>query len=175
MQYGADCEVYSNVTGQSYSTGNLQVPGQTSQSGFVPSSAQQWTTITLPLDPQYIGPATWVRFTFLSVGGNPFYLDRVRIEDPAAPLATHDETLARYALEAYPNPATGELRLRYPAPGPAPTGLRLYDALGRQVRAFAAPARPDEALSLRDLAAGVYVLRGELAGHPVSCRVAVAE
>ncbi|MBF9222692.1 M43 family zinc metalloprotease [Hymenobacter ruricola] len=174
VQYGPDCEVYSNVTGQSYTTGSLQVPGQTAQNGFVPTSVQQWTTITLPLDPQYIGPATWLRFQFQSTGGNPFYLDRVRIEDPAAPLATHNETLARPALEVYPNPATRELRLRYPAPGPAPTGLRLYDALGRQVRAFAAPV-PDGPLSLQGLAAGVYVLRGELAGHPMSCRVAVAE
>jgi hypothetical protein len=174
VQYGTDCDVYSNITGQSYSTGNLQVPGQTAQSGFVPGSAQQWTTITLLLDPQYIGPATWVRFTFQSVGGNPFYLDQVRIEDPNAPLAAHDEALARPALEVYPNPATRELRLRYPAPGSAPTGLRLYDALGRQVRAFAAPG-PDGPLSLQGLAAGVYVLRGELAGHAVSCRVAVAE
>ncbi|WP_331058884.1 M43 family zinc metalloprotease [Hymenobacter sp.] len=81
VQYGTDCEVFSNITGQVYISGRLQAAGQAPQSGFVPTSAPQWTTFTLLLNQQYIGPNTWVRFQFRSTGGNPIYLDQVRIYD----------------------------------------------------------------------------------------------
>ncbi|MBC8085106.1 MAG: hypothetical protein H7Z21_18060, partial [Hymenobacter sp.] len=41
VQYGTDCGVSSNGSGQRYDISNLQVPGQTAQSGFMPTSAQQ--------------------------------------------------------------------------------------------------------------------------------------
>ena len=68
----------------------------------------------------------------------------------------------------FPNPATGELRLRFPA-GTVPTRLRLLDAQGRVVRVFADAT----ALSVRGLPAGMYVLRATLAGQEVARRVAV--
>ena len=69
----------------------------------------------------------------------------------------------------FPNPAATELRLQFPAATP-PTGLRLYDGQGRLVRAFAEAAAP---LSVRGLAAGLYVLRATVAGQAVGRRVAV--
>jgi hypothetical protein len=88
-------------------------------------------------------------------------------------LLNTEAAAARLGFAAYPNPAHRELYIQLPA-GATATGLCLYDALGRPVRAFAAPG-PNGPLLVQGLAAGVYVLRGELAGHPVSCRVAVAE
>ena len=97
-----------------------------------------------------------------------------RMQSTGTLLSAASRTAVALGFEVYPNPAAGELRLRYPATGPALAGLRLYDVRGRLARAFAAPG-PDGALSLRGLAAGVYVLRAELGGQPVSTRVAVAE
>lgn len=69
----------------------------------------------------------------------------------------------------FPNPATSELKLQLPG-GTRPTGLRLFDAQGRLVRAF---ADATSVLSVRGLPGGLYVLRGTLAGQQVSRRVAV--
>jgi len=121
-------------------------------------------------------PGGAVQVFWASAGAAPTGQDicAARVQNSGSLLSTAGRPAAALGFEAYPNPATGELRLRYPLAGPAPTGLRLYDAQGRLARAFAAPG-PDGALSLRGLAAGMYVLRAELAGQPVSRRVAVAE
>ena len=97
-----------------------------------------------------------------------------RMQSSGTLLGATSRMAVALGFAAYPNPAVGELRLRYPPTGSAPAGLRLYDMRGRLMRAFAAPG-PDGVLSLRGLAAGVYVLRAELGGQPVSTRVAVAE
>ena len=62
VQYGTDCALSGNVTGQTYFITQPQAAGQTAQNGFVPTSAQQWATTVLPLNPLYIGASTWVRF-----------------------------------------------------------------------------------------------------------------
>ena len=79
-----------------------------------------------------------------------------------------EATATRLGFAAYPNPAHGELRLQLPT-GVVATDLRLYDAQGRLVSAFAPAAR----LPLPALAPGLYMLRATLAGQPVSQRVAV--
>lgn len=165
VQYGTDCEVFGNVTGRVFSSGELQVTGQPAQAGFVPTTAQQWTTLVLPLDPQYLGPATWVRFQFKSTGGNPIYLDRVRIEDANAPLAS-PAALARLALAVYPNPLTAETALHFTLPAAGAVAVRLTDLLGRAVAQV--PARhygagpqviPLPVGSGQSLAGGVYLVR----------------
>ena len=178
VQYGTDCEVYSNTTGQVYYTGNLQVPGQTPRNGFVPTSGQQWTTIALTLNPQYIGPATWVRFQFTSKGGNPFYLDKVRIADPNA-LGTSAEALARRAIAVYPNPLTAETAVHFTLAAPETAAVQLTDLLGRpvaQVPPRAYGAGP-QAIALPKsggaLAAGVYLVRLTLGEETFTTRVLV--
>jgi len=117
-----------------------------------------------------------VQAYWASVGGAPTGRDICagRMQSSGTLLGAASRTAVALGFVAYPNPAVGELRLRYPPTGSAPAGLRLYDMRGRLMRVFAAPG-PDGVLSLRGLAAGVYVLRAELGGQPVSTRVAVAE
>ena len=179
VQYGTDCEVFSNVTGQSYVSSQLQVTGQAAQNGFVPTSAQQWTTITLPLDQQYIGPNTWVRFQFKSNGGNPIYLDQVRIYDASA-LATSPEALARLAISVYPNPLTAETAVHFTLPTSSTVAISVTDLLGRtaaQVPAKVFGAGP-QAIALpgtgrQALAAGVYLVRLTVGEQTFSSKVLV--
>lgn len=70
-------------------------------------------------------------------------------------------------------PATAELRLALPA-GAAAKHPWLYDAQGRLTRAFADTGTAG-LLSVRGLPAGLYVLRGTLAGHVISHRIAVEQ
>ena len=70
-------------------------------------------------------------------------------------------------FEVYPNPASADLQLSRPS---GAAQLRLYDAQGRLVRAFADGAA---SLPVRGLPVGLYVLRGTVAGQPASRRVAV--
>ena len=177
VQYGTDCEVYSNVTGMTYTSGDLQVAGQPSQNGFVPNAARQWKTLTLPLNPAYLGASTWVRFGFKTKGGNPFYLDQVRINTAAA-LGTSPAALARFAISVYPNPLTAETAVHFTLPTPGPVAVQLFDLLGREVAQV--PARVYEAgpqairlpgSSGRALAGGVYLVRLTLDEQSFSTRV----
>jgi len=115
-----------------------------------------------------------VYWSTVGAGGLNQDILAARVQSSGSLLGNAARTEAALGFGVFPNPAAGEVRLRYSPTGPAPTGLRLYDVQGRLVRAFAPPTGPAGALSLRGLAAGIYVLRAELAGQPVSCRVAVA-
>ena len=84
----------------------------------------------------------------------------------AVPLATAAPRTALPPLALYPNPAHGTATVALPASA-TPAILTLADALGREVRRFAAPApgATQALLDLRGLPAGLYLLRaGEATG-----------
>ncbi|WP_210516080.1 T9SS type A sorting domain-containing protein [Hymenobacter terricola] len=113
-----------------------------------------------------------VQFFWASAGAAPTGQDVCagRMQNAGTLLSTERAAEAA-GFDVFPNPATSELRVRLPL-GATARQLRLYDALGRPVRAYA-EAGPAAALSLRGLPAGLYVLRGTLAGQEVSRRVVV--
>ena len=176
VEYGTNCGL-NNSTVTNYVSPLLQVPGQAAQNGFVPTSAQQWNTITLPLNPLYIGASTYLTFRYRTTGGNPFYLDQVRIYDPTAS-ATADEARARLAIGVYPNPMTAETAVHFILPTPAQAAVQLTDVLGREVARV--PARKygagPQAIGLPPgsaLVAGVYVVRLTLGDETFTTRVLV--
>ncbi|WP_310391747.1 M43 family zinc metalloprotease [Hymenobacter sp.] len=182
VQYGTDCELQSNTGGRNYLNGELIAAGQAAQTGFVPTSAQQWTTLALPLDPRYIGPSTWVRFVARSNGGNPFYLDDVRIVDAATPTATSAAELARRGIGVYPNPLTAETAVHFTLTAAERAAVRLTDMLGREVAS--SPAKSygpgPQAIRLpgaagRALPAGVYVVHLTLGQQVFTTRVLVPQ
>ncbi|GAA4350999.1 hypothetical protein GCM10023185_09300 [Hymenobacter saemangeumensis] len=74
-------------------------------------------------------------------------------------------------LHVWPNPAHGVLHLRLEAKA-QPQRVTLFDAVGKAV--LAQPATTDElTLSTATLAPGLYVLRVDYAGGPVTRRVAI--
>jgi len=176
VEYGTNCGL-NNSTVTNYVSPLLQVPGQAAQNGFVPTSAQQWNTITLPLNPLYIGASTYLTFRYRTTGGNPFYLDQVRIYDPTVS-ATADEARARLAIGVYPNPMTAETAVHFILPTPAQAAVQLTDVLGREVARV--PARKygagPQAIGLPPgsaLVAGVYVVRLTLGDETFTTRVLV--
>ncbi|UOQ99778.1 T9SS type A sorting domain-containing protein [Hymenobacter sp. 5317J-9] len=92
-----------------------------------------------------------------------------RIQSSGSLLSSTERAAAALGVEVYPNPATSELRLRFPAAA-KPGSLRLYNGCGDLVRVFADAAQP---LSVRGLPVGLYVLRATVAGQAVSQRLAV--
>ena len=98
--------------------------------------------------------------------GNDIFVARLT---GAVPLATAAPRPALPALALYPNPARGTATVALPA-GLAGQPLRLHDALGHELRRFAAPApgATEALLDLRGLPAGLYLLRiGEATGKLV--------
>jgi hypothetical protein len=78
------------------------------------------------------------------------------LADPAVLSVAPD--LPREPLALYPNPAQDRTTLRLPAASAGP--LQLFDAMGREVRRYAAPAgNPEVTLDLHGLPAGVYIVR----------------
>ena len=91
-----------------------------------------------------------------------------------AALASHTAP----AWEAYPNPATDVLNVTADLPTAGPVRVELLDLLGRSLRqqTIGAPAGPfRQAVDLRGLAAGVYVLRLTPPTGPALSRQVVRE
>jgi hypothetical protein len=70
----------------------------------------------------------------------------------------------REPLALYPNPAHDRTTLRLPAASAGP--LQLFDAMGREVRRYAATTgTPEVTLDLRGLPAGVYIVRAGISSR----------
>jgi hypothetical protein len=96
------------------------------------------------------GATTLVNPNFNSLG----FLASLTDPTPTATAAGR----ALVAAQLFPNPARRTVTLRLPA-GTVPAPPTLTDAQGRAVRHYPAPARPETILDLRDLPAGLYLLR----------------
>ena len=94
-----------------------------------------------------------------------------RMQNSGTLLGAAERRAAAVGFEAYPNPASTELYVQFPA-NTRPTQLRLYDSQGRVVGSFA-DADVGRPLSLRGLAPGLYTAQATLAGQQVSRRVVV--
>ncbi|AMR28326.1 hypothetical protein A0257_15340 [Hymenobacter psoromatis] len=86
------------------------------------------------------------------------------LDDQELPLAARPATNAATALQVYPNPSAGPVRVAWPA-GARPTHLDVLDALGRPVRTAALPpAATEHPLDLTGLPPGIYLLRLQTLG-----------
>lgn len=75
-----------------------------------------------------------------------------------------------YAIDVYPNPAAGDVHLKYTLPVPADVFLEVYDALGRPVQSLEMGRKTigtyrDE-LQTGELASGAYLLMLKTEGTP---------
>jgi uncharacterized delta-60 repeat protein len=106
---------------------------------------------------------------FTQVAGQA-HLSAVRLLVPN--LVTAARRAADARTQVWPVPAATELHLRVSL-ADRPRQLVLLDALGRVVRRQQASATAEQTLSVRQLPAGVYLLRIDYAAGPVTRRVVV--
>ncbi|MFM7232409.1 MAG: hypothetical protein ACKO3S_10520 [bacterium] len=139
----------------------------------------EWTEERVDLSAFAPGPVR-VRFRMSSdlfVGGGGWWVDEVRVLDPAAPVtAVAPGAGAQVALGAmWPNPAHDALRQALRTPRAARAEWSLHDLAGRRVATlWRGPLEPGthtlEALLPRGLAGGLYFARLALDGGTVSAR-----
>jgi hypothetical protein len=114
--------------------------------------------------------------------GIPRYalLKNVRFKGTAQTvLATTSAQALAAQVQLYPNPAAGRFHLQLPqlsgAAAQQPVGLRLLNNLGQTVLVGSLPATAGRAaeadVDVRGLAAGVYYLRLDVAGTPITRKV----
>ena len=118
------------------------------------------------------GSATWLS------GGVDVYAGLGSFASAVCPrvTGTRGPAAPARALELYPNPATGAVRLRLPgSPAALPATIALLDGLGRTVRTHTAVLGGAEAalLDLRGLPAGLYAVRVAGTGATYTGRVVV--
>ncbi len=113
--------------------------------------------------------------------GSTFYRLRIQVEggteiySGVVELRRGLDSAPARTLEAFPNPTTGELTVRFLAQGAGTGHLLLYNTLGQRV--FQTLIAVEEAglvelkVSLRDLPAGVYLLAVEQGGTFQQCTV----
>jgi hypothetical protein len=90
--------------------------------------------------------------------------------------AERKRTVSReLAITAAPNPASGQVCIRYACPPAEPARIRLYSVAGRAVKTLASRQAGTGALRFcpADLPAGVYVLRLETAHRSTGVRLTI--
>ena len=140
---------------------------------YVMSSNTQ--SAVIPFDWQWVGDGTLVvcgKGIQAGITVTQGWLARFDLRN--TPLGTRSAASADAAqLEAWPNPARGQVRLRWPA-GWGGRAVALHDVLGRQVAGQTLVAGQAEAvLPLAGVGPGVYVLRLHGAHGVVSKRLVV--
>ncbi|MBO0358673.1 T9SS type A sorting domain-containing protein [Hymenobacter sp. BT186] len=162
VSYSTDCGV-TWLTLQAYNATALSTRGSNPQIGFVPTAAD-WQTLSLPL-PSTVQRAQrfQLRLEDISTGGNPLYIDNLRILDP---LGIQDAEMARRGISVYPNPLTAETAVHFTLTGTERAQVRLTDLLGREVTRTALKSYGAGAQSIRlqasngaALPAGVYMVQ----------------
>ncbi len=174
VQASTDCGV-SWQTEITYSAATLSTVGARLQNGFVPDSLQFWQTLSLPIDPIYLGsPRFQLRFALNSRQGNDFYLDAVRL---GLPTPVRTAAFARAGLQLAPNPYTAETTIALTLARPARAAVQLTDALGRVLGTGPVRALPGGThqlpLPVSNLRPGLYVVRVLLDGQPYTTKLVV--
>ncbi|WP_375435405.1 M43 family zinc metalloprotease [uncultured Hymenobacter sp.] len=179
VSYSTDCGVNWSTL-QTYNTAALNTKGTLVQIGYVPTAAADWQTFTLPLP--VLAPTTerlLVRLEATSGGGNPLYIDNLRIIDQAI-LGTQEAEMARRGIRVYPNPLTVETAVHFTLVGAERAQVRVTDLLGREVVSTAPKMYGAGAQSIRlqnvngaALPAGVYVVHLTLGTQTFTTKVLV--
>ncbi len=108
----------------------------------------------------------WIGGEFIGAAGQPSSCI-ARWETEAFGTAAEDEEImpASLDLEAYPNPSSGAITVRFRLDAPGPVRLSVYDLLGRKVAvltdAVQTSGTHEVQLGVAGLAAGVYLVRLE--------------
>ncbi|MBM3331094.1 T9SS type A sorting domain-containing protein [candidate division WOR-3 bacterium] len=120
-----------------------------------------------------------VALAFVAAGDSATYLDACQRAqdwyDANVGVAEPDPKpqASSYRLEAYPNPATNAVNIRFSTPLSGPSSLRVYDAQGRLVHSTFEQRPSPFRLDLRSMPAGVYYLRMTSGDQTLSRRVAI--
>lgn len=123
----------------------------------------RFTDASLP----FRAEALTYRLKQVDLDGSATFSDPVTVQRPVD---------AMRLLSPFPNPARRRATVRFALPERADVTLRLYDALGRQVRTLVdgrRGGRREAQLDVSDLSSGVYFLRLQSAGHVQTERLTV--
>ncbi|MBK7337023.1 MAG: T9SS type A sorting domain-containing protein [Saprospirales bacterium] len=163
MKLGPDGKIYINVP--NFPSRYLHVIDQPDSAGVACNVLQH--SVLLPTFNNYSLPHHPV--TRLGVmEGSP--CDTIVSAVEAPPI------LEQEGWSLYPNPAAGSVTLSCAAPQSGPALWLLYDALGRELRREALPARyAEKTVSLEGLAKGLYFYRVEREGEAVHAGKLIVE
>jgi len=144
----------------------LRVYRNTGQSGAGRFDLASGATLLTHPNPVYM------RLADVDADGHPDIVLACRGDDTVSIFYSSGQVLAtaaaaEFTVAVYPNPARGAVQLRWPI-GVASGPVVLVDMLGRVVRRWPAAT---SLLPVQDLPRGVYVLRTELSGRPLTQRL----
>ncbi len=156
----------------------LSTNGVQNLPNFVPTTASQWRTDSIPLINQFLNQAAvMIKFEAITRSvGNNLYLDNLRIESQSLGL-TADLAAAGIALA--PNPLTPETAVRLTLSRPTRVSVRIRDLLGRRVLAdieqtlTAGVHELPLGQRLGQPGAGIYVVTITLDGQPYTQKLLV--
>lgn len=138
---------------------------ETSNSAYTPSSDAEWTTVHMT----NVTSQFWVenfkyKFEFESNSGNNIYIDNINIYDGSPSddyVSGLEEGDVIADMGVYPNPADGEVNVRFGLTSNSNTAIEVYDMVGQKVIATNVNANVGTnvvTLSTSDLRAGVYLV-----------------
>ena len=126
------------------------------------------------------GGSQRVAFAFVAAADSETYLDACRRSqewyDANVGVAEEQSLKPRtrgLRLEAYPNPATNSINIRFSTSLSSPSSLRIYDVQGRLIHSSLGLRASSFRLDLRSIPAGVYYLRLKSGDQTLSRRLTI--
>ena len=142
--------------------------GGTVSGEFVPASQDDWTQVEISsISSVFLNDQFRFRFQFTSYAGNNLYIDDINLYDPNS--VGLDEIKFVNYIEIYPNPADGDVTLKYGLANSGDVQVSVVDMMGRTVispiSGQKSAGEQIETIHTQSLSPGVYFVQLQSAGE----------
>jgi PKD repeat protein len=152
-----DCGVtWKSVAGYRSNTGLTSVTGLFTN--WAPKDASEWKTQTADLSAYSSVKNLILRFELVSQSGNSVFIDDINISRNAVGIK---QVFTDEEINIYPNPTNGAFNIEINLKNKNNLSLKLYDALGREVRDLTDNVGTDNNIKVVGLAKGAYYIKAD--------------
>lgn len=164
-----DCGVtWKSVAGYRSNTGLTSVTGLFSN--WSPKDASEWKTQTADLSAYASVKNLMLRFELVSQSGNSVFIDNINISRNAVGIKN---VFSEEELNVFPNPSQGAFNITLDMKNKNNLSLKLYDALGREIRDFSEGVKTNNTIIVSGLPVGAYYIKADNGTFTAQKRVIV--
>jgi PKD repeat protein len=169
LHASVDCGItWKAVSGYRSNTGLTSVSG--TFANWSPKDASEWKTQTADLSAYSSIKNLMLRFELVSQSGNSVFIDNINISRNAVGIK---QTFSDAEISVYPNPTNGAFKIELNLKNKNNLSLKLYDALGREIKDLSQEIGTDNLINVVGLPVGAYYIKADNGTFTAQKRVIV--
>lgn len=169
LHASVDCGIsWKAVTGYRSNTGLTSVSG--TFANWSPKNTSEWKTQTADLSAYASVKNLMLRFELVSQSGNSVFIDNINIARNAVGIK---QVFSEQEISVYPNPSNGAFKIELNLKNKNNLSLKLYDALGREIRDLSDEVNTDNIIDVIGLPVGAYYIKADNGTFTAQKRVIV--